>query len=244
MSVAVIPSELVASISKAVSQLSVGRTAASVSVGSPSLLIAQGVLKTMMLKKLVVAICAILPLSTIVFGGGLFLVRKSRAQDHKPPTAELIKKTDADPQKVVPKPPEVDPLVQELLKAVRERYESQRAYYEEGRITIDRYVDASKQLELAELRTAQTHGDRLVIMQRHVDRLKEIERREKAELETGRGTVADVSEARERRLQAEVDLKLSQRESSSMDSILRRLGDLERARSKSSRMRTDERRLV
>jgi RNA polymerase sigma factor (sigma-70 family) len=227
-SVAVIPSELVASITKAVSQLSVGRAAASVSVGSPSLFVAQGVLKTMMLKKLIIAVCAILPLSTIFFGGGLFLVRKSRAQDQKPPAAEPIKKTDADVQKGVPKPPELDALVQELLKAARERYESQRAYYEEGRITIDRFVDASNQLELAELRTAQTHGDRLAIMQRNVDRLKVIEQREKAEQENGRATVADVSEARARRLQAEVDLKLSQRESSSIDSILRRLGDLER----------------
>ncbi len=102
-SVAVIPSELVASITKAVSQLSASRTAASV-IGSAPLhcFIAQGVLKTMMLKKLIVAICAILPLGTIVFGGGLFLVRKSRAQDHKPPAAESIKKSDADAQKGVP----------------------------------------------------------------------------------------------------------------------------------------------
>ncbi len=91
-SVAAISSELVVSITKAVSQLSVGRTVASVAGGSPSLLIAQGVLKTMMLKKLIVAICAVLPLGTIVFGGGLVLVRKSRRRIISHPRLNRSKK--------------------------------------------------------------------------------------------------------------------------------------------------------
>ena len=41
-------------------------------------------------------------------------------------------------------------------------------------------------------------------------------------------TIADVAEAHYRRVQAEVDLKLNQRERSDIDSILRRLSDLER----------------
>jgi hypothetical protein len=115
-----------------------------------------------------------------------------------------------------------------LLAAARQRQDAQRAYYEEGRITIDRFVDANKQLALAELRLAKTDADRLAIRQRHVDRIKAIVNREQAELAAGRGTVADVSEAAERCLEAELDLKLSQREAGEMAGLTRRLNDLER----------------
>ena len=78
------------------------------------------------------------------------------------------------------------------------------------------------------MRVAKIDADRLAVGQRHVDRAKEIEKREKAELELGRGTVSDLSEARARRLEAELDLKLCQREAGEMAAVLRRLNDLER----------------
>ena len=110
----------------------------------------------------------------------------------------------------------------------RQRYDAQRAYYEEGRITIDRFVDANKQLALAELRLAITDADRLAIRQRHLARIKQILNREEAELQVGRGTVADVSEAAERYSEAELDLKLGQREAGEMAALTRRVNDLER----------------
>ena len=76
--------------------------------------------------------------------------------------------------KEVPQDDDIDRLARRLLDAARQRYDAQRAYYEEGRITIDRFVDASKQLELAELRLAKTDADRLAIRQRHLDRIKQI----------------------------------------------------------------------
>ena len=63
---------------------------------------------------------------------------------------------------------------------------------------------------------------------RHLDQIKSIEQREEAELKVGRGTEADVAEARERRLGAEMDLLLSQREAGESASVLRRLSELER----------------
>jgi hypothetical protein len=78
------------------------------------------------------------------------------------------------------------------------------------------------------LRIAKTDRDRLAVRQRHLDRITSIEQREDAELEVGRGTVADVAEAHERRLEAELDLLLSQREVEELGTVLRRLSDLER----------------
>jgi capsule polysaccharide export protein KpsE/RkpR len=77
----------------------------------------------------------------------------------------------------------------------RQRLEAQRAFYEEGRITIDRYIDASRQLMLAESAVSATREERLAAAKAHWDRTVEIQTRERAELEAGRGTVADVAEA-------------------------------------------------
>jgi hypothetical protein len=123
---------------------------------------------------------------------------------------------------------DVDRLAQQLLEAARKRLEAQRAYYLEGRITLDRYLDASKQLEVAELRVAKTDADRLAVRNRHVDRTKEIEIREKTEREAGRGTDADVSEAHERRLEAELGVMVSQRQGGEMAALVRRVNELER----------------
>jgi RNA polymerase sigma factor (sigma-70 family) len=225
--VALIPSEWVASVTKAVSPLSAARTAAGGSVGSASLQLAEGVLKAMMLKKLFVAVCAIIPMGMIIaLGGGMFLARQSRAQVQNPSEPRTIK--NSRPALVTNEPKPIDPLLQELVQAARQRYEAQRAYYEEGRITIDRFMDASEQLELAELRTAPDEESRRAIRQRQLDRLKEIERREKDELEIGKGTVADITEAHYRRVLAEVNLKSRLEDEANIKTILRRLDDLER----------------
>ena len=89
----------------------------------------------------------------------------------------------------------IDAKALQMLESRPQRYEAQEAYYKEGRITIDRFADASQQLAEAELRTAKNAYDRIAAKKRHLDRLKEIEAREEAELKAGRGTMADVSEA-------------------------------------------------
>jgi outer membrane protein TolC len=161
-------------------------------------------------------------------GGGVFLARKTLAQVQKPTAAAFVPNVTQPNAKETSQPDDVDRLAQQLLEAARRRYDAQRAYYEEGRITLDRFVDASKQLSLAELKIAKTDADRLAVRQRHFDRIKSIEQREEAELKVGRGTEADVAEARERRLEAELDLRLSQRETGEMAALLRRLNDIER----------------
>jgi hypothetical protein len=183
----------------------------------------------MMFKKLLIAACTLPPIAITALGGGVFLARKTLAQVEKPTAAPSVPNAPQPTAKEAPQPDDVDRLAQQLLEAARRRYDAQRAYYEEGRITIDRFVDAGKQVELAELRIAKTDFDRLAIRQRHLDRIRAIEQREDAELKVGRGTEADVAEARERRLEAEFDLLLSQRETrETTASVLRRLSELER----------------
>jgi RNA polymerase sigma factor (sigma-70 family) len=220
--------EFVTSILQALPRQAVGRTAAAAAVPSRSMLLAQGVANAMMLKKLILIACALFPIVTVAVGTGVFLARRTHAQVQKASTAAAAPDVPQATAKAPLPVDEVDRLAELLLEAARKRIDAQRAYYEEGRITLDRFVDASKQLELAELRLAKTAADRLAVRQRHLDRIKEIESREKAALDVGRGTLADLAEAHERRLEAELELKLSQREAGEMAALLRRLNELER----------------
>ncbi len=120
--------------------------------------------------------------------------------------------------------------MRQLLKASRARLEAQRAYYEEGRITLDRMVMASERLMEVERLIARKDSERMAAMQRHADRLKEMEDRERKELEVGKGTVADVSEIAQNRLEAEVRVKIAKEAGPSADvaALERRLSDVER----------------
>jgi hypothetical protein len=91
-----------------------------------------------------------------------------------------------------------DQLASRLLDAARKRLEAQTKFYEEGRITIDRYLDASDQVRVAEGLVAKTPEARIAAAQAHLDRAKAIMTREKTELDEGRGTTADVAEAQHR----------------------------------------------
>jgi hypothetical protein len=177
----------------------------------------------MMLKKLTMIACALLPLGTIAIGGGVFLAQKSLAQNQVSSAIDPLKNPPTAAQTVAPKSPEVDPVLKELLEAAQARFDAQKAYYEEGRITIDRIIEACHQVELAGLRAAKTEAERTTIKERYVAILKEIEAREKAELVVGRGTNADVTEAVQQRIQAEAELKTQQ----DIPAILRRLSELE-----------------
>ncbi len=77
---------------------------------------------------------------------------------------------------------------------------------------------------------ARKDSEVLSAMQRHVDRLKEMENREKAELVVGKGTEADVTEITQNRLEAEVMLKQARESKPAPDlaALERRLSELER----------------
>ena len=178
----------------------------------------------MTLKKLTLAACALLPIGMLSVVGGAFLARRSLAQVQSRPGAASTQRRPEAATKEQPKAAEVDPLFRQLLAAARQRVDTQRAFYEEGRITLDRVVDACQQLENAELLTAKSDAERDAAKKHFLDLLKEIEHREQTELIAGRGTVADVAEIVLRRIQTEVALKKAQQEAADIDAILRRLG--------------------
>jgi hypothetical protein len=97
-----------------------------------------------------------------------------------------------------------------LLGAAQRRVDTQLPLYEEGRITISRFVDSLAQLEKARLLAATDEAERMAARRRHVALLKEIELRGTAEVQVGRGSVADLAEAQQRLQQAELDLRVAQ----------------------------------
>ena len=97
-----------------------------------------------------------------------------------------------------------------LVIAARRRLEAQEAFYKEGRITIDRYLDASHALMDAEIQASNTREGRTTAARAHLDLVKKVEANERLELKAGRGTLADVTEAEQHRLQAELDFRAAE----------------------------------
>lgn len=116
----------------------------------------------------------------------------------------------------------------ELIEAANNRVEVQKAFYEEGRITLDRFIGGLDDLCEVQLLAASTDAQRAAIYLRRIDLLKQVENREKAELEVGRGTQADVAESRQARLRAEFDWKTRRRDQAEKATLLRRIDELER----------------
>jgi hypothetical protein len=113
----------------------------------------------------------------------------AKAAPDKTPAKSAIKPLSEPAEVMLPKQAE------RLLNAARQRADAQRAYYEEGRITIDRFIQALQLWNAAEMEHASTREQRIIAAQDHMDRLEELLNREQAELKLGRGTVADVAEA-------------------------------------------------
>jgi RNA polymerase sigma factor (sigma-70 family) len=112
-------------------------------------------------------------------------------------TQSTSEKKQAAAVKALPEPVDImmPKQAERLLNAARQRVDAQRAYYEEGRITIDRYIQALQLLNAAEMEQAKTREERIIAAQTHMERIDEVLAREQAELKVGRGTVADAAEA-------------------------------------------------
>jgi hypothetical protein len=196
--------------------------------------LAMEVLRTMVMKRIAVAAWALIPAGVVVFAAGTMLGQEPGRTGSEVAAASQGKDAKTENPAVAPvTSPKVliDPLVRELLDAARQRLDAQRAFYEEGRITIDRFIMASEQLMNVEQMVSQSIEERLAAIQRHVSLLKEIEAREQAELTLGKGTVGDVAEAHQSRLQAEVLLKHSKMPDKTIPDLTaleRRLSEVER----------------
>jgi hypothetical protein len=224
-----LPIHVPASLARAAVRVAAGQPAAAGTWSAASLNLADGVLQTMMLKQLAVAGCVIASLG-LGTGTGALVIPRTWARNAPAPAAPAAGPA-AKPARLDEAKTEVDdPLVQKLLDAARQRLEAQRASYEEGRITIDRFLDACTQLEKAELLAATDDAERLAARQRYVAILTEVARREQAERQAGRGTAANVAEATQLLHQAEIELKTSRDDFEQYDSDAHRLVDYARQR--------------
>jgi RNA polymerase sigma factor (sigma-70 family) len=215
--------ELSTSLARAASNVAAGQAPAAASTSVATLALAQGVLGMMMLKKLAFALCVVLPALMFGLGGGALLVRRSFAQE-KPALKEAPLQESGARALDSARRQEVDPLLRQLLVVAHKRLQTQRAYYEQGRLTLDRFIDACLEFELAQLLAAKDDTERSAVKSRYVELLREIEKRENAEVVVGRGTEGDVAEATQRRVRAELEFKTGR----DLDSLWRRLSDLER----------------
>ena len=120
-------------------------------------------------------------------------------------------KPEANPRPAhdLPSPPSdtLKALQQARLGSARVRYEAQQAFYDEDRITIDRLIDASRQLMQAEQDVAITPTQKRAAVQAAVDRLKQIQNKELVELEMGRTTTAEVTEVADALYEAQILLE-------------------------------------
>ena len=213
-------------------QFAEGKSTAVALFSSTSLTLTKGVLRSMALEKMAILACTLLPAGLLVWAG--IVIGHEPGAGGKPQAAASTapaKPTSPPVATRVEEPPDpVDPLLRRLLKASRDRLEAQRSYYKEGRITLDRTVIASERLMEVERLIARKDSERVAAMQRHADRLKEMEDNERKEFEMGRSTVADVSEIAQDRLEAELRVRDAKeaRPTADVAALERRLKEVER----------------
>ncbi len=226
-----VPAELLAMTIRSACQMADGKAATVALFSSTAFSLTRGVLKTMALEKIVTMAWTVLPAGILVITAGLVIGHESGSKQKRQETSAPSQESKAVIAPAAPEPPDpVDRLLRQLLEASRLRFEAQRPYYEEGRITIDRFVMASDRLLEVERLVARNGSEALAAMQRHVDRLKQIEARERKELEAGKSTSADVAEITQNRLEAEVMLMKAKQAKPAPDMAVleRRLSEVER----------------
>jgi RNA polymerase sigma factor (sigma-70 family) len=166
-----------------------GQAAAEV-VSASALLLSQEVFRTMILSQLRLVGLAAAGLVFAAIG-----VSSLGGQEARPGAGGAGRSSRRAEQAAPAEPSLREQLAQRVLSAARRRLDAQRTYYEEGRITIDRYLDASRRVRDTERRVAATPQERLDASKAHVERVAEVLHRETSALEAGRGTIADLLEA-------------------------------------------------
>jgi RNA polymerase sigma factor (sigma-70 family) len=212
---AAVPQALAGSTIGGVLPFATGRASATIAglYSASVVALTEGVLRSMILTKLKLAASGLLSVGLVVTGVGLLAGQETPNQPGgtRPPGLARPDQTVIPAQAAAA--PEEEPeeaLKRRRVEIARRRLEAQKPFYEEGRITIDRYLDASNELRLAEMDASKTREDRIAAARAHLDRAREVEARERQEFEVGRGTTADVTEAEQYRLNAELDLRAAE----------------------------------
>ena len=175
-----VPAGLLATTVRTGCQMADGKMAAVALFSSSAFSLTRGVLNTMALEKMATLAWTLLPAGILVITAGLVVGHEPGSRSGQKPQEAAAPKQEsrgvAAPTTAEPPDP-VDPLVRQLMRAARERLDSQRAFYEEGRITLDRFVLGSVRLMEVERMVARNEAETLSAIKRHLGRLQEIENR-------------------------------------------------------------------
>jgi RNA polymerase sigma factor (sigma-70 family) len=189
-------------IIQAIRALSTSRPALAGTVGASVLELYEGGMRAMLMNQWMTASAVGLLTAGLTAAGaigfaavGLGGQDKAATSKSQPPASDATRRAVNQPPIDFDSPETLRKQADRWVTAARQRLDAQRAFYEEGRITIDRYIDASEQLMRAEMATSVTKDQRVAAAKANMDRIAEVVKREQAELEKGRGTTADVAEA-------------------------------------------------
>ena len=214
-----VPAGWVDATSRSAQAFLAGPSAAAAAVSASTLILTQGVLRSMMLTKLKYVACGILGVGLLTTGGSVIVgqdkgkpsepaavAAAGAAQDPTPgdlAKQELAKATEISRRERLV---EQRRLVEKIRSRALERLDGQKAFYEEGKITIDRFLAAIQDLRDAETLFAENPEQTQAAFKKYQAMLSEVVKREKSELEVGRGTIADISEAEAALERANYDL--------------------------------------
>jgi len=166
--------------------------------------LAEGVIRAMFLTSWKFVGASVIMAGALAAGTTGVLVAQGPAPANPPGAQKTETEAKSAPASLPPADASLRTLLEERLRSAQKRYETQNAFYEEGRITIDRLIDASRQVMEAELALADTSEKRRASMQTHIDRVQRIHSRETRELEVGRATAADLACAADALIEARI----------------------------------------
>ena len=137
----------------------------------------KGVLRTMILTKLKIAALAVLSTCILVGGVGILVGQETADRPDGRQSAGTSKPdgtvvSDRASAPAVPEEEAEDALKQRLVEENLSLMDATEAFYNEARITIERYLDVSHRLMLAEIRASKTREGRIAAARGHLDRAK------------------------------------------------------------------------
>ncbi len=209
-SAAAVPEGAAKLVLKLASQAANGSISGTAMVPVTSQILAEGVLKMITLKKLTVIATVLLSVATLTGGGGLAVIRASRAQQAqtKQTSVEQKKAPPVSGQGAFLKNDDVDPQMQEMVELARLRYELVRQTFEGGEISVERMIDAALELDRVELRAATNPAARRELRERSFKRLERLEQHVEARVKEGNAKTSDAVAVKLRRIEAELELKM------------------------------------
>ena len=179
-------------------------------ISASTLILTQGVLRSMFLNKLTFLAGGILGLGLLAAGGSAILGQEpgnagsgAAAKATAPTKQQLGESAEA---KRLQGLAEKRRLAERIRSRSLERLKTQLAFYEEGKITIDRMISAYQNVRDAESLVAETPEESETAFKNHQEMLTALVKREESEFEVGRGSQADLNEALEALDKANYDL--------------------------------------